>query len=56
MEIEWTPTNDMIADGIIKALIEQRHDRFVKQLGIVKESFTGLRNGRTVETAESKTD
>jgi hypothetical protein len=56
VEIEWTPTNDMIADGMTKALMGQRHDRFVEQLGIVKESFTGLRNGRTVETAESKTD
>jgi len=36
VEIEWTPTDDMIADGMTKALVGQRHDRFVEQLGIVK--------------------
>src|SRR5213078_4366518 len=27
---EWTPTRDMIADGLTKALSPQRHEAFVK--------------------------
>ena len=29
---KWTPTNDMIADGLTKALPRQRHEAFVKQI------------------------
>ena len=50
VEIEWTPSDDMIADGMTKALIGQRHDQFVEQLGIVKlGSNMGLHNGWMME-------
>jgi hypothetical protein len=28
----WTPTKDMIADGLTKALPRQRHDEFIRQI------------------------
>ena len=37
VEIQWTPTTEMIADGMTKSLVGQGHDRFVEQLGITKK-------------------
>ena len=28
----WTPTRDMIADGLTKALPRQRHEEFLRQI------------------------
>ena len=39
VKIQWTPTTEMIADGITKSLIRQRHDRFIEQLGITKKAL-----------------
>jgi hypothetical protein len=35
MNVSWTPTNDMPADGLTKALPRQRHEMFVRQLNLV---------------------
>ena len=34
LEIEWTPTNQMKADGFTKALKSNAHSNFISQLGI----------------------
>ena len=39
VEIQWTPTTEMIADGMTKSLVGQGHDRFVEQLGITKKAL-----------------
>ena len=39
IEIQWTPTTEMIADGMTKSLEKQRHDHFIKQLGITKKAL-----------------
>ena len=35
IRLDWLATNDMPADGLTKALPRQRHERFVRQLGLV---------------------
>jgi len=40
INIEWTSTSDMPADGLTKALPRQKHEAFVSQLNIV--DITGL--------------
>ena len=35
LSIQWVSTNDMVADGLTKALIAQRHALFIKQLNLV---------------------
>ena len=35
IQIEWIPTAEMPADGLTKALPRQRHEIFVKQLGLI---------------------
>jgi hypothetical protein len=35
INIKWTPTASMIADGFTKALDHQKHEKFVEQLGLV---------------------
>ena len=39
IEIEWTPTANMIADGFTKALSNQKHATFVQQLGMVSRKY-----------------
>jgi hypothetical protein len=34
VNIEWVPTADMPADGLTKSLPRQRHESFIKQLGL----------------------
>jgi hypothetical protein len=36
--IEWISTLEMPADGLTKALPRQKHDEFVRQLGLVDTS------------------
>ena len=33
--INWVPTGDMPADGLTKALSRQKHESFIRQLGLV---------------------
>jgi hypothetical protein len=35
IQIEWMPTAEMLADGLTKALSRQKHEIFIKQLGLV---------------------
>jgi hypothetical protein len=35
VRIKWLPTNEMLADGLTKALPRQRHEHFIKQLNLV---------------------
>jgi len=35
LKINWLPTAEMPADGLTKALPHQKHDIFIKQLGLV---------------------
>jgi hypothetical protein len=42
INIAWTPTNQMPADGLTKALPRQKHQNFVQQLGLVDISKLGL--------------
>jgi hypothetical protein len=35
IHIEWVPTTEMTADGLTKALPRQKHDTFIKQLGLI---------------------
>lgn len=35
LKIEWTPTAEMRADGLTKALPFQKHQKFVQDLGLV---------------------
>jgi hypothetical protein len=35
LNIEWIPTADMPADGLTKALPIQKHQTFIKQLGLI---------------------
>jgi hypothetical protein len=35
IHIQWVPTTKMAADGLTKALPRQKHDTFVKQLGLI---------------------
>jgi hypothetical protein len=35
IQIEWVPTAEMPADGLTKALPRQKHEIFIKQLGLV---------------------
>ena len=39
VKIQWTPTTEMIADGMTKSLIRQGHDHFIKQLRITKKAL-----------------
>ena len=39
VEIQWTPTTEMIADGMTKSLVGQGHDHFVEQLEITKKAL-----------------
>jgi hypothetical protein len=40
--IVWTPTNQMPADGLTKPLPRQKHQNFVRQLGLVDLTKIGL--------------
>ncbi len=42
IKVEWIPTNQMPADGLTKALSRQKHQNFVRQLGLVDLSKLGL--------------
>jgi len=33
--VSWVPTNQMVADGLTKALPRQKQQNFVNQLGLV---------------------
>ena len=35
IDVRWLPTKDMPADGLTKALPRQRHEVFIKQLGLM---------------------
>ena len=35
IKIEWALTNNMAANGLIKALLRQKHEHFVNQLNII---------------------
>jgi hypothetical protein len=35
LQIQWIPTAEMPADGLTKALPRQKHETFIKQLGLV---------------------
>ena len=35
LRVNWLPTDDMPADGLMKALPRQKHEVFVRQLGLV---------------------
>jgi inner membrane protein involved in colicin E2 resistance len=35
IQIEWVLTAEMLADGLTKALLRQKHEIFIKQLGLV---------------------
>ena len=35
IRVDWVPTKDMPADGLTKALPRQRHESFIRQLGLV---------------------
>jgi hypothetical protein len=35
IEVTYTPTNDMIADGLTKTLSKDKHQKFVEQMGLV---------------------
>ena len=35
INIEWVSTNDMVANGLTKALPDQKHAKFIKQLNLV---------------------
>jgi hypothetical protein len=35
LQIQWVPTTEIPVDGLTKALLKQRFDIFVKQLGLV---------------------
>lgn len=35
LRITWVPTAEMPADGLTKALPRQKHEVFIKQLGLV---------------------
>jgi len=35
IKIDWTPTSNMAADGLTKALPRQRHEAFIEQLNLV---------------------
>jgi reverse transcriptase-like protein len=35
IQVNWTPTAEMPADGLTKALPRQKHENFVRQLGLV---------------------
>jgi hypothetical protein len=43
LQVTWCPTTEMPADGLTKTLPRQRHNRFVKQLGLedVQSHITG---------------
>ncbi len=34
LHVEWKPTTQMPADGLTKSLVRQRHQEFVRQLGL----------------------
>src|SRR5271167_4187432 len=35
INVEWISTNDIVTDGLTKALPNQRHTEFIKQLNVV---------------------
>jgi hypothetical protein len=35
IKVSYTPTDDMIADGLTKTLSSQKHQRFIQQIGLV---------------------
>jgi hypothetical protein len=40
VRVQWTSTDDMIADGFTKCLVGAKFDNFVEQLGIMKGGYT----------------
>jgi hypothetical protein len=40
IRVEYCPTNQMLADGLTKALPRQKFETFVKQLGLVDVSYS----------------
>jgi hypothetical protein len=41
IEVQWIPTDEMMADGFTKALEAQKHHKFVQQLGMVQKTPGG---------------
>ena len=39
VHITWVPTSQMPADGLTKTLTRQKHEEFVRQLGLVDISL-----------------
>ena len=44
LQVEWCPTAEMPADGLTKSLVRQKHNEFVRQLGLenVRQLLTDL--------------
>ena len=42
IKVTWIPTSQMPADGLTKALPRQKHQNFVRQLGLVDLSKLGI--------------
>ena len=62
IKIAWIPTGQMPADGLTKALSRQKHESFLRQLGLVDLSrleilrSTGLNNRKTKTETKERED
>ena len=52
IKIDWVPTSQMSADGLTKALPRQKHQNFVRQLGLVDLSKLGLLKAQDTTKAD----
>lgn len=55
--IQWVPTNEMLVDGLTKPLLRQKHERFIKILGLcdISEQLHLLTSNTSNEPPDWKT-
>jgi hypothetical protein len=53
VQFRWTPTKDMIADGLTKALSRQRHEEFMRMISL-EDISVRIQNEKRLEALRDK--